>query len=92
MQGSRPNGTLATFYFDSETGLLTRLVRYANSKVGRLPTQIDYADYRDVAGVKMPFKMTVTWLDGLENIQLTDVQVNVPVDDARFGKPAPPRP
>ena len=92
VQGSRPNGTLATFYFDSETGLLTRLVRYANSKVGRLPTQIDYADYRDVAGVKMPFKMTVTWLDGLENIQLTDVQVNVPVDDARFGKPAPPRP
>ena len=92
VQGSRPNGTLATFYFDSETGLLTRLVRYANSKVGRLPTQIDYSDYRDVAGVKMPFKMTVTWLDGLENIQLTDVQVNVPVDDAKFGKPAPPRP
>jgi photosynthetic reaction center cytochrome c subunit len=92
VQGSRPNGTLATFYFDSETGLLTRLVRYANSKVGRLPTQIDYADYRDVAGVKMPFKMTVTWLDGLENIQLTDVQVNVPVDDAKFGKHAAPRP
>jgi hypothetical protein len=92
VQGSRPNGTLATFYFDSETGLLTRLVRYADSKVGRLPTQIDYSDYRDVAGVKMPFKMTVTWLDGLENIQLTDVQVNAPVDDAKFGKPAPPRP
>jgi hypothetical protein len=92
VQGSRPNGTLATFYFDSGTGLLTRLVRYANSKVGRLPTQIDYSDYRDVAGVKMPFKMTVTWLDGLENIQLTDVQLNVPVDDAKFGKPAPPRP
>jgi len=92
VQGSRPNGTLATFYFDSETGLLARLVRYANSKVGRLPTQIDYSDYRDVAGVKMPFKMTVTWLDGLENIQLTDVQLNVPVDDAKFGKPAPPRP
>jgi hypothetical protein len=92
VQGSRPNGTLATFYFDSETGLLTRLVRYANSKVGRLPTQIDYSDYRDVAGVKMPFKMTVTWLDGLENIQLTDIQVNVTVDDAKFGKPAPPRP
>ena len=91
VQGSRPNGTLATFYFDSETGLLTRLVRYANSKVGRLPTQIDYSDYRDVAGIKMPFKIKVTWLDGLESIELTDVQLNVPVDAARFGKPAPPR-
>jgi photosynthetic reaction center cytochrome c subunit len=90
VQGSRPNGTLATFYFDTETGLLTRLVRYANSKVGRLPTQIDYSDYRDVAGIKMPFNIKVTWLDGLESIDLTDVQLNVPVDAARFGKPAPP--
>jgi photosynthetic reaction center cytochrome c subunit len=91
VQGARPNGALATFYFDSETGLLTRLVRYATSKVGRLPTQIDYSDYRDVSGVKIPFKMKVTWLDGLENIELTDVRLNVPVDDAKFGKPAPPQ-
>jgi hypothetical protein len=91
VQGSRPSGVLATFYFDSQTGLLTRLVRYAGSKVGRMPTQIDYSDYRDVAGVKMPFKIKVTWLDGLENIELTDVQLNVPVDAAKFGKPAPPR-
>jgi len=90
VQGSRPNGALGTFYFDSETGLLTRLVRYANSKVGRLPTQIDYSDYRDVAGIKMPFKIKVTWLDGLESIELTDVQLNVPVDAGKFGKPGPP--
>ena len=38
----------------------------------------------------MPFKIKVTWLDGLESIELTDVQLNVPVDAARFGKPAPP--
>jgi hypothetical protein len=83
-------GAFATFYFDAETGLLTRMVRYANSRVGRLPTQIDYADYRDVSGVKFPFKFKVTWLDGLENVTLTSVQVNVPVDAARFGKPAAP--
>ena len=29
-------GAFATFYFDSESGLLVRMVRYANSKVGRL--------------------------------------------------------
>ena len=40
VQGSRPNGALATFYFDSETGLLTRLVRYANSQ-GRPPADAD---------------------------------------------------
>ena len=83
-------GAFATFYFDAETGLLRRMVRYANSKVGRLPTQIDYSDYREVSGVKFPFKFKVTWLDGLEDVTLTEVQVNAPVDAAKFGKPAPP--
>jgi photosynthetic reaction center cytochrome c subunit len=92
VQGSRPGGVLATFYFDSESGLLTRLVRYANSRVGRLPTQIDYSDYRDVAGIKVPFRLKITWLDGQEDVTLTDVQLNVPVDAARFGRPAAPKP
>src|SRR5262245_40365099 len=91
VQGSRPGGALATFYFDSESGLLTRLVRYANSKVGRLPTQVDYSDYRDVNGVKVPFHFKMTWLDGQEDVTLTDVQLNVPVDASRFGKPAAPK-
>jgi len=90
VQGSRPQGVLATFYFDSESGLLTRVVRYASSRVGRLPTQIDYSDYRDVNGVKLPFHLKITWLDGQEDVMLTDVQVNVPIEAARFGKPAAP--
>ncbi len=90
VQGSADN-LLATFYFDSMSGLLTRLVRYAESPVGRLPTQIDYSDYRDVAGVKLPFHVKVTWLDGLENFSLTDVQANAAIDAAKFGMPAPAR-
>jgi len=80
-------GTLATFYFDSTTGLLVRLVRYAESRVGRLPTQFDFADYRDVAGVKMPFKWKMTWLDGFEDLTLTEIQPNVAIDAAKFAKP-----
>jgi len=33
----------------------------------------------------------VTWLDGLEKIELSDVQVNVPIDAAKFAKPAAPK-
>jgi outer membrane lipoprotein-sorting protein len=87
LQGTAPGGSLATLYFDSDSGLLLRLVRYSNSVVGRAPTQIDYSDYRDVAGVKMPFRFTVTWLDGKENFELTEVQTNVTIDPAKFARP-----
>jgi photosynthetic reaction center cytochrome c subunit len=87
VQGSGADGAIATFYFDAETGLLVRMVRYANSPVGRIPTQIDYADYREVAGIKMSYRWTVTWLDGKETFELTDVQPNVPIDAAKFARP-----
>ena len=58
VQGTTARGATATLYFDMETGLLVRQVRYVDSPVGRIPTQIDYADYREVAGVKMPIRWT----------------------------------
>ncbi|MEP7307351.1 MAG: c-type cytochrome [Acidobacteriota bacterium] len=87
VQGTSAGGTLATLYFDRESGLLLRMVRYADSRVGRLPTQFDYADYRDVSGVKMPFKWKMTWLDGFEDLTLTEIQPNVAIDAAKFAKP-----
>jgi photosynthetic reaction center cytochrome c subunit len=67
-----------------------RLVRYAELPVGQNPTQIDYADYRTVGntGVKMPFRWTVTWTDGRGVTQLRQVQTNVAIVAARFGKPS----
>jgi photosynthetic reaction center cytochrome c subunit len=87
VQGTAPGGSLATLYFDSESGLLLRFLRYSDSVVGRTPTQIDYSDYRDVAGVKMPFRFTVSWLDGKENFSINEIQPNVPIDSAKFAQP-----
>jgi photosynthetic reaction center cytochrome c subunit len=87
VQGTGSGGALVTLYFDTETGLLVRQVRFVPSPVGRLPTQIDYADYRDVAGVKLPFKWTMTWLDGKDTVELKDVRPNVAIGTARFNKP-----
>jgi hypothetical protein len=87
VQGTTSGGALATLYFDSESGLLVRLIRYSESVVGRTPTQIDYSDYRDVSGVKMPFRSTVAWLDGKETVEFTDVQLNVAIDAAKFARP-----
>ncbi len=88
VQAEGPRGLMTTMYFDSETGLLLRMIRYGKSPIGRVPTQVDIADYRDVAGVKLPFKWTFAWLDGRDSFQLTNVQANVPVDEARFARPS----
>jgi hypothetical protein len=89
VQGTGPSGLIATFYFDKESGLLVRMQRYVNSPVGRVPTQIDYSDYRPVAGVMMPFKLSYSWLSGRDEFTITDVQANVAIDAAKFAKPTP---
>lgn len=89
LQGTGAGGVTATLYFDVQTGLLTRVVRYANSAMGRVPTQIDLDDYREVAGVKVPFKWSFAWTSGRDLYELSDVQPNVPIDAARFSKPSP---
>ena len=89
VQGTGPRGMLVTLYFDEQTGLLLRELRYGNSPIGRVPTQIDYADYRDVNGIKLPFRITYAWLDGRTSIVLKEIQTNVAVDDAKFRMPPP---
>jgi photosynthetic reaction center cytochrome c subunit len=88
VQGTTEAGATATLCFDAQSGLLVRLVRFSESPVGRIVTQVDYADYRDVAGVKMPFRWTVSWLNGRSTFELSEVQPNVPIDAAKFGTPA----
>lgn len=87
VQGTSDGRYPINLYFDPESGLLMRSVRYTDSPVGLSPTQVDYADYREVAGVKMPFRWTVTWLDGRTIFTLTDVQPNAAVDAAKFRQP-----
>jgi len=87
LQGDGPNGTLATLYFNDTSGLLVRVVRHGRSPIGRVPTQVDYSDYRDVAGIKFPFRWTFAWMDGRDDFEFSQVTVNVPIDAAAFGEP-----
>jgi len=77
-------------HFDSETGLLVRLVRWNNTATGPVPVQIDYSDFRDVAGVKLPFAWTRTWTNGQGIIKIKDIRPNVQVNDAQFARPNVP--
>lgn len=83
----RPGQPPVQLYFAQDTGLLVRLVRYAESPLGRNPTQIDYADYREVDGVKIASRWTLARPNGRFTIQIKETKLNTPVDDARFAKP-----
>ena len=78
-------------YFDKDSGLLLRLVRYAETPLGRNPTQIDYADYRTADGIKTPFRWTLSRPGNNRfTIQIDKVEQNAPIDPAKFTAPSPP--
>jgi hypothetical protein len=83
-------GSRVKLFFDKQTGLLTRVVRYSKTMVGPVPIETDYSDYREVAGVKMPFQWRLTWTDGQSMFSLDQVQPNVAIDPAKFAKPLAP--
>ncbi len=87
---SGPGKPSTTLSFDKSTGLLVRMVRLADTPVGRNPTQIDYSDYRDADGVKIPFRWTLSRPNGRFTIQINEVKSNVAIDDAKFAKPDGP--
>jgi hypothetical protein len=86
---TQPGQPPMRLYFDKESGLLVRVVRYSESPLGRVPLQIKYADYRDVDGVQVPFRLTYSRAGGSSILQIDEVHQNVPIDAAHFAKPAP---
>src|SRR5579862_4737752 len=95
VQGTANGGRSSMkLYFDKQSGLLVRRVSYANTIIGRVPIQVDYSDYRDIAGagVKLPFHVITTWTDGRSEVQLSSAETNVAIDAVKFNQPRPPAP
>lgn len=78
------------FFFEKESGLLARTIRYTDTPLGRNPTQIDYADYHEEDGVKIPLQWTVARPAGRFTIRISKVEQNVPIADSKFEKPVAP--
>lgn len=76
-------------YFDVQTGLLIRKLTLTNTVLLPIPEQIDFEDYREVDGVKLPFVIRISNIDPFFNStrRFTEIKHNVPVDDAKFDIP-----
>src|SRR5262249_59724065 len=93
VQGTANGGRSSIkLYFDKQSGLLVRQVRFAEKIIGRVPIQVDYRDYRDVAaaGGKLPLHVITTWTDGRSDVLLTSAETNVAIDAAKVNQPTPP--
>lgn len=85
--GVRDNQPRAKFYFDEQSGFLERIVLYGESPLGLNPLQVDYADYRDVGGVQVPFRVTLSRPESSSMIQFEKIQQNVAIAPEKFARP-----
>ncbi len=82
------DGSLRRMYFDTQTGLLARSEIERDTPQGRATFDSELEDYKEVDGVKVPFTVRQSTPTLSFAIKLTEVRHNVPIDDARFAKPA----
>ena len=75
-------------YFNKDTGTLERLVYFNDTLFGTYPTQIDYRDFRDVGGRKVPYEWVISQTRNREFTYAMQTVKAAPLEDAKFAKPA----
>jgi hypothetical protein len=91
VNATRHDGRRERLYFDVENGLLVRRLTFAATAIGVIPEQVDFSDYRDVNGIKLPFTVRIAAADSTNPSStrtFEEVNLNAPIDQARFEKPA----
>lgn len=82
-------GITKTLSFDVESGLLVRSVRTVPTLLGPLPDQVDFEDYRDVGGMKLPFLIRTSDVAPYDTVtrRFTEGRANPPIDEPLFELP-----
>lgn len=77
-----------TFYFDAKTFLPVREMRPVMVNLQKTDLVIDYADYRKVDAIKLPFKTIQTMGDQVLTLAIDAYVLNATIDDSMFKSPA----
>ena len=90
VKATRPDQKRERLYFDSESGLLLRRVTEMNSKIGVIPEETDFDDYRDVEGMKLPGTIRLSLIDTqnpTSTRKIDKIEFNTPIENSKFDKP-----
>ncbi len=88
------NGEVTYFFFDASTYLLLKSQGNRKQDDKDIPWVTFYRNYREVAGLKYPFLIEYNELrtENSHKITADKIELNISIDEARFGKPNPTPP
>ena len=86
------SGDVSYFYFDAETHLLLKWE--GTRKIGENEVKWEevFRDFRDVDGLKFAYVIEAQQpgTDQIQRITAEKIELNIPINEAHFGKPNPP--
>jgi hypothetical protein len=76
-------------FFDRESGLLLRLLTVTNTILGPLNEQRDFADYRDIGGIQLPFTIRYSDVAAFDTVtrRFTEIRSDPTIDESIFEVP-----
>lgn len=79
-----PSGLNWVAYFDDKTGLKVKESKETETQMGLITQVVEYSDYQDVEGIKIPFKMKQSF--GPQSVEMTisSVKINKGIPDETF--------
>lgn len=80
----KSNGSVAYYYYDTETGLRIREVTMAETPQGEMAQSTSYADYQEVNGVLFPFTVSLPLGPQSMKAEVKNLEVNSGLSDSKF--------
>lgn len=79
-----PSGLNWVAYFDDKTGFKVKEIKETETQMGLVTQILEYSDYQDVDGIKIPFRMKQSF--GPQSIEMTisSVKINKGIPDDTF--------
>jgi hypothetical protein len=86
-------GDISFFYFDASTFLLLKWEGARKVADKDVPWESFFHEFREINGLKYPFliESDSPGTDQTQRITAEKIEVNIPLDESRFGKPEPPK-
>jgi hypothetical protein len=80
---TNPSKEVKYDYYDAESGLKVRSKSTVNTPNGEITQVEDYKNYRDVRGVKFPFKIEISGAQTMV-LEVTSIAINTEIEESVF--------